>query len=83
MRVLGFSLFLTVAFLLPAWADADEFGKCPSCPSAHAIAEQVVENLDARPRPTIIHCKNPRGARAGGYTARCSVFFPAPGTPVQ
>lgn len=82
MRILGFSLVLMLTFLLPAWAD-EVCGTCPSCPSAKVIAEQVLENLDARPRPTIIHCKNPRGARAGGYTAKCSVFFPAPGTPIQ
>lgn len=58
-------------------------GKCPSCPSAKSIAEQVIENLDARPRPTITHCRRPRPARAGGYTAKCTVFFPAPGTPIQ
>lgn len=60
---------------------ADDVPACkPSCPSAKTIAEQVVEDIDAKPRPTVVKCQKGHVTRTG-FVARCLVLFPTAGTP--
>lgn len=64
-----------------ARADDAPCGKCPSCPSAKTIAEQVTEDLAAKPQPTLLHCQKHGKPAVGGYITHCAVFLPAAGAP--
>lgn len=89
MAMIGGSWLLLLVGVLallgpPVFAsDGDDGGcpeVCPKCPSAKTIAEQVVENIDAKPRPTVVTCRKGHVSRAG-FVARCLVLFPTAGTP--
>lgn len=71
-------VFTELGFLL---AHADDVPACkPTCPSAKTIAEQVVEDIDAKPQPSVVKCKKGHVTRTG-FVARCLVLFPTAGTP--